>query len=68
MPFSKKTPEVCREIGVSYHQMCGAIRSGRLAPPTKDSSGDYQWSQADVDRARRVFAGRRQPQEAAHAG
>jgi hypothetical protein len=58
----RKTPAAARELGVSSDTLCGLIRRGKLDPlPTKDSSGDYIWSESDLDRARAALAARRQP-------
>jgi hypothetical protein len=32
------------------------LRQGRLTPPPKDGSGDYVWSQHDLDNARAALA------------
>ncbi len=53
-----KTPVVAEQLGIGYHHLFGLIRSRHLAPPAKDSSGDYVWTPADVDRARAVLAAR----------
>jgi hypothetical protein len=55
-----KTPVVAERLGIGYHLLFGLIRSRRLTPPAKDSSGDYVWTPADVARAREVLTGRGQ--------
>jgi hypothetical protein len=62
MPYLK-TPGVCRELSCTYSLLANLMRSGRLAPPQKDSSGDFVWTPADVERARAALASRRRPQE-----
>jgi hypothetical protein len=54
----RKTPVAARELGVSYHQLIGLVRFGKLDPPPgRDSSGDYLWTDGDMARAREAFAG-----------
>jgi hypothetical protein len=48
----RKSPSVARLLGITYSHLLGLIRSGRLDPPLKDESGDYVWTDADVERAR----------------
>lgn len=50
-----KTPVVAQTLGVTYGRLFQLIREGKLSPPAKDSSGDYVWLEADVDRARAVL-------------
>ena len=59
-----KTPAVADLIGVSYYRLIGLLRSRRLAPPQKDTSGDYVWSDGDLERARQALAAknRRKPE------
>jgi hypothetical protein len=47
-----KTPVVARELGVGYWRLLGLLRSGKINPPVKDSSGDYLWSARDLEAAR----------------
>jgi predicted site-specific integrase-resolvase len=54
MPFYKSAA-VAKQLGVRYTQLFSLIRTGRLAPPAKDSSGDYIWLEADVERARQAY-------------
>lgn len=59
MPY-RKSPAAAKELGISYYQLIGLLRSDRLAPPEKDSSGDYVWTDGDLERARQALrAGRR---------
>jgi hypothetical protein len=53
-----KTPVVAEQLGIGYHCLFGLIRSRYLTPPDKDSSGDYVWTSADIERARKVLQGR----------
>jgi hypothetical protein len=51
-----KTPEAARTLGVTYHRLMGLLRFRRISPlPEKDSSGDYLWAQADLERARQAL-------------
>jgi hypothetical protein len=49
---SRKSVVVARDLGVTYYRLIGLLRSGKITPPQKDSSGDYLWSPADVSSAR----------------
>ncbi len=55
MPTYKKTPQVSDLLGIQYHRLISLLRSKRLVPPEKDSSGDYVWSPEDIERARQVI-------------
>lgn len=61
----QKTTSVARLLGVSYHRLFDLLRSGQLAPPEKDSSGDYLWVIEDIDRARAALAARARRREEA---
>ncbi len=58
-----KSRVVADQLGISYYNLFELIRSKRLQPPAKDSSGDYVWTPADVERARAVLAARAQRKE-----
>jgi DNA-binding transcriptional MerR regulator len=47
-----KTPVAARQLGITYHRLMGLIRFGKINPPARDSSGDYLWSDTDLERAR----------------
>jgi hypothetical protein len=51
-----KTPEAARQLGTSYTRLVGLLRYGKIPQPAKDSSGDFLWTEADLDRAREVMA------------
>jgi len=55
MPY-RKTPTVADLLGISYWRLINLLRTRRLVPPQKDTSGDYVWTPEDVERARQVFA------------
>jgi hypothetical protein len=52
----RKTPVAAQELGITYWQLIGLLRSGRLTPPGRDTSGDYVWTDADLTRARKAMA------------
>jgi hypothetical protein len=52
----QKTPAVADQLGISYTRLINLLRTRRLIPPQKDTSGDYVWSLEDVERARQVLA------------
>ena len=55
-----KTPVAAQVLGITYHRLVSLLRSGKLPPPRKDSSGDYVWTDGDLAAARKALAaGRR---------
>jgi DNA-binding transcriptional MerR regulator len=56
-----KSREVAKRLGITYRVLFEMLRRGRLDPPAKDSSGDYVWTEADVERAQAALASRRRP-------
>lgn len=50
-----KTAVAATILGVSYHRTIQLIRYGKIVPPERDSSGDYLWSEADLERARKAL-------------
>jgi len=60
----RKAPVAARELGISYHQLIGLIRYDKITPPERDSSGDYLWLDADLERARAALASMRKPEAA----
>lgn len=55
MPY-RKTTELVRQLGITHNQIAYLIRENRLQPPLKDASGDYLWSDDDVERLRAALA------------
>ena len=55
-----KTMAVAAELGVPYHRIFGLLRSGKIVPPGKDTSGDYIWTERELEMARRALAASRQ--------
>jgi hypothetical protein len=51
-----KTPVAARQLGKPYWVVYAMVRSGRIPAPPKDSSGDYVWTAADIERARAALA------------
>ena len=45
------TREVARLLGVSVSLLTKAVWDGRVDPPQKSPSGNYLWSEADIERA-----------------
>jgi hypothetical protein len=45
------TREVARLLGVSVALLTKAVWSGRVDPPQKSPSGNFLWTEADIDRA-----------------
>ena len=54
--FIRKSPVAARELGISYSRLISLLRSERLRPPQKDSSGDYLWTEQDLAAAREALA------------
>lgn len=52
---TRKSTKAAEELGITYYRLIGLLRSGKLTPPPKDSSGDYLWSDADLHKARRAL-------------
>jgi hypothetical protein len=57
MPFYK-TAGVARLLGESYTRIFWLIRTDKIEPPHKDSSGDYVWLPEDIDRVRAALKAR----------
>jgi hypothetical protein len=52
-----KTREVARDhLKTSYHRLASLLRNDKIPPPAKDISGDYIWTEADIERARQALA------------
>jgi hypothetical protein len=51
----RKTPAAARELGTTYHKLIGLIRFDKIDPPARDTSGDYVWTDGDLERARRAL-------------
>jgi hypothetical protein len=66
MPFYK-TPVAADLIPCTYTQLVGLLRYRKIEPPQRDSSGDFIWTEADLDRARKALAAQRKPRKAVTA-
>jgi hypothetical protein len=55
MVSTRKTPAAARKLGVTYHRLINLIRFCKIVPPQRDDSGDYVWTPADLERARRAL-------------
>ena len=47
----RKTVEVVRELGSTSSRVINLVRFNRIPAPAKDVSGDYTWSDRDVEAA-----------------
>jgi hypothetical protein len=54
-----KTPVAAQRLNVPYYRLISLLRLRKIAPPTKDSSGDYLWTQNDLEAARRALSSSR---------
>ncbi len=68
MPPYMKTPAVADLLGVPYWKIVQLLRSRSITPPAKDTSGDFVWVEADVERARQALAVRRRGRPAIQQG
>ena len=51
----RKTPIAVRELNTTYYRLIELIRGNKITPPGKDTSGDYLWSDEDLERARQAL-------------
>jgi hypothetical protein len=58
----RKTPIAAAELGLSYWELMGMLRSRRIAQPNRDSSGHFVWTDSDLDRVRQALAAKTRPQ------
>jgi hypothetical protein len=47
-----KTPIACSQLNISEARLNYLIRSRKIPAPSKDTSGDYIWTEGDLARAR----------------
>jgi hypothetical protein len=59
----RKTPVAARELGESYHTTINLVRFGKIRPPKRDSSSEFAWSDADLERARAALIKLRRPRK-----
>jgi hypothetical protein len=50
-----KSVMAARELGIPYSHLASLLRSGKFPAPQKDSSGDYLWSEQNLEEARRAM-------------
>jgi len=51
-----KTTIAARELGISYSRLMSLLRADKFPSPHKDSSGDYLWSQQDLEEAKQALS------------
>lgn len=51
----RKSPVVAKELGISYFRLIGLLRSRKISPPEKDSSGHFAWNDSDLEAARKAI-------------
>jgi hypothetical protein len=56
MQPTKKTKQVLEELNVTIWALYAALRSKIRPLPAKDISGDWAWTEEDVERARVAMA------------
>jgi hypothetical protein len=59
----RKTPSAAKEAGIRYSHLVSLLRTGKLAPPQRDDSGDYIWGPDDIERIRQAARIGRRRQE-----
>jgi len=51
-----KTREVIQILGTTYNKLTTALCGGKLPPPRKDCSGDFDWTQKDIEALRKALS------------
>ena len=54
-----KTLQVADALSVPYYRLYELLRLRKIPAPQKDGSGDYAWTDEDIERARSALARRR---------
>jgi hypothetical protein len=54
-PFFK-SPMAAQQLGMRYSHLMSLIRHNKIMAPSKDSSGDYFWTEDDIAAVRAVLA------------
>jgi hypothetical protein len=49
---------------VSYRRLWEQIRAGKMPPPAKNASGDYTWTETDLENARKAIVSDRRRRKA----
>jgi hypothetical protein len=52
--MTRKTREAARELGMTITRLKSFISNDKIAPPKKDCSGDFIWTDNDIERARQA--------------
>jgi len=55
---SIKTPVAASILGVAETHLYSLLRKRKIPTPSKDTSGDYCWTEVDLDAARQAIAKR----------
>jgi hypothetical protein len=56
---TRKTSGAAAVLGEPARVLSELIRHGRIPRPARDDSGDYIWTEEDIERARIALAARR---------
>ena len=64
----RSTTAAAALIGVPYFRITYLIRTGRIKPPARDDSGNYRWTDSDIEAARKILDSRRRPSPATVGG
>lgn len=64
----RSTTSAAAILGVPYFRLAYLIRARRISPPARDDTGNYAWSEADIERARAALAARRSSHPATQTG
>jgi DNA-binding transcriptional MerR regulator len=54
-----KSTAAAEALGVPYYSLHYLVRSGKVPPPARDTSGDFVWTERDLQRARRALERRK---------
>ena len=63
-----KTPIAAEVLSVSEANLHYLIRARKIAAPSKDTSGDYVWSDSNIEAARQALSVDRRRREVARVG
>jgi DNA-binding transcriptional MerR regulator len=55
MHTHRSTTRAAQIVGIPTSHLYSLLRAGRLAPPMRDDSGDYLWSERDIEAARQAL-------------
>jgi hypothetical protein len=60
----RKSTVAIKELGITYARLVSLLRARKVAPPQKDTSGDYLWTDADLESVRQAMTIDRRRKEA----